>query len=515
MGEGIMLQQLGNQKSTKTQVLITISLMICTILIGLTLTALSVPEETVILIYVLCIVLVATLTDSYIYGFVTAICCTLAYNFFVITPVFAFRFRVATILIFLFMVTISLFISFLTSNVHQRELIAQERERETGILYSISRRLSGAHTVLEVVQMTLEFISSSFDTSCKLLLFDEDREPERFYTLMENGQIQKHVPTDETRDFLEYKSKPQNGYYMNAKQYEWPIYGKDNDLVGALAVPVDKAAHLLPYDLKIISAVAEIAGLSITNLKLIQRQEQTRQEIKQERFRSNLLRSISHDIRTPLAAISGMAEVLMSRLDEKSEEYQLAKDIHKETGWLYDFVHNILSLTRLQSGRVNLDKKLEVIEDVVNASIDAMKVRMPQKEIIKDFSPEVLTARMDSSLIKQVILNLLDNANKYAPADTPVTVRIAEDESKENVEISVMDEGPGIKQEVLERIFEVFYTTNANAPDALKGFGLGLPICDSIMKAHNGTIKAGNRKDRTGAVFTISLPQEKLDLYNA
>lgn len=508
-GECLMNTTRSKQYERIRQISLSAAICIFCVIVGQIMHALHAPDDSIICVYILAIVLTSAMTSGYVYGIVSAFVMTLAFAFFVSSPVYSFinpspYLLVTTGIVFV----ISVLISSITSKVKDGELQAVRREEESKILYHLTRDLAGMTTIQDVIRLTLQNISDVFHTDCRLLLFDEKRKPEETFVLMEHGVIDSKAPTDSTRDFSEYQTKPAKGYYVNAQQYEWPIYALNHRILGAIAIPRTVAEKLSSVDLRMVNTMAEAAGIVLDKLQMAREEERSRIEFDQERYRTNLLRSISHDLRTPLAGICGTAEVLMSMLPADSKEHELAFSINRETNWLYNLVQNILSLTRLQNGTMQIKKELMIVEEVVESAVETMRFRLPSREFITMYPDEILAAPMDASLIKQVIINLLDNANKYSPGNTPIEIEVEDLEDSDEVAVEVRDHGNGLSPAALEKVFRMFYTTKANDPKALRGFGLGLPICDSIMKTHQGSITASNRTDgQSGAVFTIRLPK--------
>ncbi len=235
----------------------------------------------------------------------------------------------------------------------------------------------------------------------------------------------------------------------------------------------------------------------------LQEQAQSREEITQERYRGNLLRAISHDIRTPLSGIMGTSEMLMDATEQGDPRYALAENIYRDAQWLHGMVENILNLTRLQDGKLALHKQPEAVEEVIGAALLAMEKRTPGRAIDVEMPDHVVMAPMDARLVSQVLINLLDNAHKHTPKEQPITISVCADE--ETVTITVADRGSGIAECDLPHIFQMFYTTCRRSPDSKRGVGLGLAICQSIVEAHGGSIRAENRKGG-GAAFTFTLP---------
>lgn len=502
------------QLSVSKQIILSVCFCIISILIGEVMLHFNAPAYTIVCVYILGNVLVSSFTSSYWYGLISCLVSSLAFAYFVAAPIFSFRelspyFIVATIILLI----ISMLISSITSKMRANERLAWHKEEVSNILYHLTRDLAGMTSVDEVIKLTLQNIADVFQTDCRLLLFTSEGKAEENFILFENGVFEEKAQTDPTRTFEEYKTRPALGYYRNAHQYEWPFYGMDKKVLGALAIPKEVAEKLNDSDLRLINTMTDAAGIVIEKLTLAQVEEKSKIEMSQERYRTNLLRSISHDLRTPLAGITGTAEVLMSMLSQDSKEYELASNIHKETNWLYNLVQNILSLTRIQDTGIRLKKEVMIVEDVVNSAVETMEFRLPQRQFVTNYPEDVLASEMDASLIKQVIINLLDNANKYSPMNQPIEITVWKEEETNQVAVSVQDYGEGLSPAALEKVFHLFYTTKPSDPKALRGFGLGLPICASIMKIHDGSITSGNREDGpSGAVFTIYLPEFNFEL---
>lgn len=271
--------------------------------------------------------------------------------------------------------------------------------------------------------------------------------------------------------------------------------------------------YLITFVIMTITAIFTSALTTRVKEDAVRAQEKEA-EIEQERYRGNLLRAISHDLRTPLSGIMGTSEMLIGMTDKDDPCHEMAVGIHKDADWLHSLVENILSLTRLQDGRLNIKKEPEALEEVIGGAIAVIEKRAPDHEIQVEMPEEFLLIPMDASLMEQVFVNLLDNAVKHSRPEEPVTVSVKAPEQEGMVTVTVVDRGEGISEEDLPKIFETFYTSSARETDSKQGIGLGLAICDTIIKAHGGTIKAGNRPDGKGATFTFTVPWNKEERNN-
>ena len=271
------------------------------------------------------------------------------------------------------------------------------------------------------------------------------------------------------------------------------------------SLDVDDPSYMITF--AIMTVVSVVAGTLTSAVRAKAKEaEQKALEIEQERYRGNLLRAISHDLRTPLAGIMGTSEMMMNMTEKNDPRFEMAQGISKDAKWLHSLVENILSLTKLQEGRMVIKKQPEAVEEIVEGALSQMESRSPEYEIKAELPDELLMVPMDGKLIMQVLINLLDTAVKHTEADREIKISVTKSADSKNVVFEVTDEGDGIAPEDLPNIFGTFYTSKIKPADARKGIGLGLTICESIVKAHGGRIWAKNRSDRSGAVFTFTLP---------
>lgn len=248
------------------------------------------------------------------------------------------------------------------------------------------------------------------------------------------------------------------------------------------------------------------AALTLQTKKYVAQVYRERKQAEQEKYRANLLRSISHDLRTPLMGIMGTSEMIMDMSEEQDPRKALAKDIYQDADWLHALVENILGLTRLQDGNVNINRNVEALEEILGNAVLHTEKSHPGYEINVQLPEEYIEVMADARLLSQVFINLLDNAVKHTPpnGEIKVTVNLMKEQ---RAEIVVLDTGEGIAEKDLPHIFDLFYTSVEKEADVKHGIGLGLAVSKSVVEAHNGTITAENRKDGTrGAVFRVILP---------
>lgn len=256
-----------------------------------------------------------------------------------------------------------------------------------------------------------------------------------------------------------------------------------------------------------VDTVISQLTLVIERELLSREKENTRIQVERERLKSTLLRSISHDLRTPLTGITGSAGFLLDNLgimDEATIKSML-KDICSDSEWLSTMVENLLNLTRIQEGRLDINKKKEVVDDLVASAVRLVSNRVGNHTLKMETPEDILLVSVDGRLFIQVLVNLLDNAFRHSGTGTTVTLRVKQDGNC--LKFVVSDNGIGIPNDKIDKIFDNFFTTAYENGDKQRGVGLGLTICKAMVEAQGGTIRAFN-SPQGGAVFEVAMPME-------
>lgn len=268
-----------------------------------------------------------------------------------------------------------------------------------------------------------------------------------------------------------------------------------------------------PVTFGIMFLVALITGSLASRMKEYARESaQAAMQIEKEQLRADLLRSISHDLRTPLTSISGNASNLLSNENEFSQEIrmQIYRDIYDDSIWLIKLVENLLSVTRIEDGRMDLRMSAELMDEVIAEAMRHTDRNRAGRKIEVSSDEEFILGKMDARLIVQVVINLVDNAVKYTPEGAQIRIHTGKKDGM--VVVSVSDTGPGIPDEQKSKVFDMFYTGTNRAADGRRSLGLGLGLCRSIIRAHGGEIWISDNKPQ-GAVFTFTLPAEEVTLH--
>ena len=430
----------------------------------------------------------------------------LAYNFFFLPPIYTFTIADPENVVALFVFAIvAIIVSNLAARVRSQAIAARQRARITEQLYQFSRKLAVAVKMDDLLWATAHQIALMLKVRVVLLLPSGD-----------SITVKAGFPPEDMLDEAD----------LAAAKWSWEknrVTGRESDTlpgakwlfmpmrtargpVGVVGIVRDEPGPLLrPDQQRLLDALADQAALAIERINLAQDLDRARLLAEADRLRSALLTSISHDLRTPLASILGSASSLASQgagLDDATKQELLAT-IQEEAERLNRFIGNLLDMTRLESGPLRPRSSPAVLSDIIGAALRRAGKVLGRHRVQVDLPPDLPMLDLDMVLFEQVLCNLLDNAAKYSPPDALVAIKAWRD--GDSVRLQIIDEGEGIPQTELERIFDKFYRVRA-ADRGRAGTGLGLAICRGFVEAMNGTITAANRTDRPGAILTITLP---------
>lgn len=402
---------------------------------------------------------------------------------------------------FVVMLGTGVIISELMDRVRAQTQAARQRERRTAALYALSRELARLPTREAVAQATRRIVRETLELDTWILvpgvegrLVSADPRVDAFPPARDEGVIRwvyDHLrPAGRGTDTL----PGTEATYM-------PLL-VTGGIVGVLGLQRSNAPDLDSSQMQLLQAFGgQVAG-AIERCDLAQQAEQIRLQIETERLRNSLLSAVSHDLRTPLATITGAAGVLAEETERLSSDARrdLAESIVDEADRLNRLVANLLDLTRLEAGAIRVHRELQPIDEVIGVVLSRMERYLRDHPVITRLAPDLPPVPLDGLLIQQVLFNLLDNAVKFAPPGQPIELAVHQE--GEQLVVEVADHGPGLPAGEEERVFERFYRIDGSAR---AGSGIGLAICRGVVKLHGGTITAGNR-DGGGAVFRFTLP---------
>jgi two-component system, OmpR family, sensor histidine kinase KdpD len=458
----------------------------------------------VVMLYLL-VVVAASLTLGRAPSLAAAILSVAAFNFFYIPPYGTFSVdEPRHVVTFAVMLLVALVTDHLARRVRDQARAAREREHRTGALYEMSRALGGAVERDELVAAAAGHIARVFEGEVIVLVPDGEEltvawAPDQRELSAEERGLARLAWSNRQEAGLGAQTSPSAaGLFLPLATSHGPL--------GVLGlVPRDRGRLSDPVERRFLSAFAAQMAVALERARLSEENARARVETERERLRNALLSSVSHDLRTPLGVIEGAATTLLGERADMDAEVRrdLLETIHEEAESLNRRVRNLLDMTRVEAGALDLDVEWQSLEEVVGAALERVERGLPARRVSVELPEGLPLVACDGALIQQALVNLLENALKYAPADAPV--EIAARQRGGEVVVSVADRGPGIPKGEEERIFTKFY--RATTARRVGGVGLGLAICRAIVDAHGGRAWAENR-DGGGAVFRLALPQK-------
>ena len=455
---------------------IVILIMACTTAGAIGLDRLGISNETILMAFMIGVLLVTAYTRGYRFGIIASSVSVIIFNYFFTEPVHTFHITNTDDMTLMLVFYIASIISSSLSARFQRQLLISQKNEETAkLLYEVARSFLNVTGEENIMQQGIAYIKEHLGYDCVV-------------ELNVNGKSQvsdRAVPISEK------------------KCLELPIKGITRSL-GVLKVYETNGEFDSEHE-SLISTVSAQMGIALDRELVYNEREKIRVAMEREHLKSNLLRSIGHDLRTPLTGIVGASGYIAQRsekaLDRKTIT-RLARDINEQAVWLTALVGNILNMTRIDNGSLAIDKQIEVIDDVVNEAV-AHVVEPLDKPLKISLPTEVLAVPMDGKLIVQVLVNLLNNAVIHTPRGSDIELTV--EKIGNHVEFSVADSGDGIEPSIEDRLFDAFVTSGKQGSDGEKGLGLGLAICEAVVKAHGGSIRTGV-SSLGGALFAFTLP---------
>ena len=429
-------------------------------------------EANIITIYLLAVLLTSMATSTRSSYVLSAVGSVVVFNFFFTSPRFSLRvYEHGAPMTFLIMIVAALIVGTLTDRLKSQVKQSTRAAYRTNLLFETNQMLQKAATEEEIFQVAR--------TQLRKLA---DRELTVYPGITTGGKGNSTIYLIKTA----------------AK-----VYG---------SVVMAGAESLEAFENSVLLSILGECALALENMRNAKEKEEAKLLAENEKLRSNLLRSISHDLRTPLTAISGNAGILLSDSESLPSETrnQMYSDIYDDAAWLYNLVENLLAVTRIEEGRMRLNTQPQLVEEMVSEALQHISRKKSEHTITVSHCDELLLAKCDARLIVQVIINLVDNAIKYTPAGSHIAIN-TKGECGCAV-VSVADDGPGISDEEKERVFQMVYTGSNPIADSRRSLGLGLGLCKSIITAHGGEISVADNRPK-GTIFTFTVPSGEVKVH--
>ncbi len=485
-------------------------------LVGSLFFSLGFTEANIINVYILGVLIVSVITSNRLCSLAVSVVGVLVFNFFFTIPRFTFYFHDPS-----YPVTFGVMFaaSFLTGSLAAR---LKDNARQSAKAAFRTKILFETNQLLQKEKDAWSVTGAAAGQLLKLLKRDIV-----MYLSEDTGLSEPRVYSEGVQKARELT------WEQEKAAAEWVF--KNNRLAGAgtdtlsdrqclyLAIRVNQRVYgvtgifmgdkgLDSFENSVVLSILGECALALENIKNAKEKEEAAILAKNEQLRANLLRAISHDLRTPLTSISGNASYLLSdyeKLDHESRR-QMFGDIYDDAVWLINLVENLLAVTRIEEGRMNLNQSAELMDEVISEALCHVD-RRSRDHVIQALSGEdFIFARIDAKLIVQVIINIVDNAVKYTPAGSLIQIRA--ERKNGMVEVAISDNGPGIPDDQKEKVFDMFYSGANKVADSRRSLGLGLSLCRSIVNAHGGSIFVSDNQPK-GAVFTFTLPLGEVELH--
>lgn len=492
-------------------------LLVLATLIGFLFYNLGLTEANIITLYILGVMLVSISTKSSVCSFIASFVSVLTFNFFFTEPRFSLHaYDSGYPVTFLVMFLASLLTGSLASKLKSHAKRSAQVAWRTKLLLETNQNLQKARTQEEIISVTAKQLLKIFQRDIiayrikdekpvmpEIFLADSTDSPER-YTSEKEQEVAQWVITNNKRAGAGTENLSDSYCTYLSIRTGKQIYGVMG--IAASDKPLDS------FETSILLSVLGESALALENQKNLEEKEAAAVLAKNEQLRANLLRSISHDLRTPLTSISGNASNLLSNGDlfDAKTKKQMYTDIYDDAMWLINLVENLLSVSRLEEGRMNLHVSTELIDEVVAEALRHINRKSAEYHLHVQNSEEYLLAQIDAKLIVQVIINIVDNAIKYTPAGSEIDIGW---KRKGNyIYITIADNGPGISDQAKPHIFDMFYSASNQVADSRRSMGLGLALCKSIVNAHGGEITVTDQLPH-GSIFTFSVPAGEVELH--
>jgi two-component system sensor histidine kinase KdpD len=474
-------------------------------------------ESNIITIYILGVLLTAVATSDRIYSIGAALTSVLVFNFFFTVPRFSLdAYDPGYPVTFLIMFLAALITGNLAMRIKIQARQSAQSAYRTKIMFDANQELQKADGKNEIISVTAKQLVRLLDRS--ILFYPKEGnslcEPQLFACEDFSNEESYHSDNEKAVAAWVFENNKRAGATTDTLSSAKCLYlavRMENRVYGVIGVAMDKGI-LEPFENSVLLSIIGECAMALENDQTAREKEQAAILAKNEQLRANLLRAISHDLRTPLTSISGNAGVLIANADDipSDKKRKLYTDIYDDSMWLINLVENLLAVTRIEDGSLSLRLKPELMSDVIDEALLHINRKKSEHHITVMQADELALAKIDARLIVQVVINIVDNAIKYTPVGSEIQIKTYV--KNRQVVTEIADNGPGIPDESKPRIFDMFYTANAKIADSRRSMGLGLALCKSIITAHGGTLSVGNNFP-SGTVFRFTLPVEEVKLH--
>lgn len=498
-------------------ILITLAILTAVSLLGTAFLNFGFTDSNIITVYILGVLLTALFTRGYSCGILSAFMSVTLFNFLFTEPRLTFHaYDSGYPVTFAIMLVASIITGTLASKLKSHARLSAQAAFRTKVLLDTNQLLQKANDDNEIINITATQLMKLLNRSIVVYSAKEHKlakgvlfpaNPEVSYEELFSDYEQ------EVAGWV-YHNKHRSGATTDTNRKAKCLYMAiriNTAVYGVMGIHIDKKP-LDSFESGIILSILGECALALDNHRNAKEKELAAVLAKNEQLRANLLRAISHDLRTPLTSISGNASNLLANYDilDNETRVQIFTDIFDDSGWLISLVENLLSVTRLEEGRMNFNISVQLMDEIIDEALKHINRKACEHKISVEYKNDLILARIDAKLIIQVIINLVDNAVKYTPVGSEI--HITAENKGDSVYVSVADNGDGIPDAVKKQVFEMFYTGNSSIADSRRSLGLGLPLCRSIIGAHGGEISVTDNIPK-GSVFTFTIPSGEVNIH--
>lgn len=493
---------------TAKDLVITAGTLVAVTCLGLVFSKQGFTEANIITVYILGVLLNAIFTRSHVCSLISSLSSVLLFNYFFTEPRFTFHaYEPGYSVTFVIMLVASLLTGSLAFRLKDSARESARSAYKAKVLFDTNQLLQKSRTYDDVLKVIANQVILLLDKDVIIYPVENNelgagyayaRNPEESAIGLENAE-------PEVVNWV-LKNKKRAGATTKVFRKARCLYLAiriNGTVYGIMGIRVEKKA-LSSFEYSVLMSILGEGALALENLDNEKAKEEATLVAQKEKLRANILRTISHDLRTPLTSISGNASTLCNNyemLDDATRQ-QMFSDIYDDSEWLIQLVENLLSVTRIENGQMQLNKALESFADVIDESLKHIDRNKTEHKIKVDHPDDLIIVNMDAKLITQVIINIVNNAIKYTQAGSTIEIKYGIE--GQMVYVRIADDGPGMDDKTKEHAFDMFYTGQNRIADGKRSMGIGLALCRSVVEAHGGSIEVTDNKP-SGCIFTLYL----------
>ena len=501
---------------TLRELLLTLGILTAATAIGWLFLRLGFTDANIITLYLLGVLFTSVLTSGYTCGILASILSVILFNYFLTEPHLSLlAYGSGYPVTFVIMLGASILTGTLAAKLKAHAQLSAHDAFRTKLLFDTNQQLQKAQSEEDAYQTTAVQLQRLLERDILVYPAENGQLGTGLFYAADGSPACSVPPAQRESEVVEWtwqnrkRAGATTAQFPRAK-YLYLAIRTQQQAYGVIGISI-AGKPLDAFESSITLSILGECALTLDNLRNAREKEEAAVLAKNEQLRANLLRSISHDLRTPLTSISGNADTLLHSynvLDEQTRK-QIFTDIYDDAQWLTGLVENLLSITKIADGSVKLRLSDQVVDDIVSEALRHIDRRSAEHHITVDCGDEPLLVRVDAGLIVQVLINLVNNAVKYTPAGS--NIRITAIPRENMAEICVSDNGPGIPDELKERVFEMFFTGGNPIGDSRRSLGLGLTLCQAIIHAHNGEMTLKENSPH-GCIFSFTVPLSEVNL---